>query len=142
MWKVLMNNPKTKLNAEQLAAVAHSYFAAADARDLDAVFTHFDPNIVHRTLGQPGELYHKISRGIEELRPAWEDYFARGVETHEITNLVVDEGSSKVSTEQVIWDVRDDESVPVQYNCNFFDIGPNGKITRMVVWMSRHESQK
>jgi hypothetical protein len=45
-------------------------------------------------------------------------------------------------TEQVIWDVRDDGPVPVQYNCNFFDIGPDGKITRMVVWMSRHESQK
>ena len=53
--------------------------------------------------------------------------------THTITNIVVDPTSSKVSTEQLV-DLNRNGTTQM-HNCNFFDVGADGKFSRVIIWM-------
>jgi hypothetical protein len=52
---------------------------------------------------------------------------------HEITNIVVDPTTSKVSTEQLV-DLNRNGTTQM-HNCNFFDVNAEGKFSRVIIWM-------
>jgi hypothetical protein len=113
----------------QLARLPSSYFQAVDSLDPDAVLAHFaeDATLTVQTA-------HVTFTGTDEIRRMFVDFFADWESmVHNISNLVVDEANSKVSTEQIV-DLNG--ANPTQmHNCNFFDVDDEGKFSRVIIWM-------
>jgi ketosteroid isomerase-like protein len=104
--------------ARQLAEAPASYFKAVDALDVDAVLGHFAETF----------------SGHEEIRRMFTGFFADWDSmVHTITNLVVDPEAGKVATEQDVT-LRRNGGMEM-HNCNFFDVGPDGRFTRVIIWM-------
>ena len=72
--------------------------------------------------------------GHDEIGRMFTDFFADWDSmVHEITNLVVDTGAAKVSTEQHV-DLNRNGTTKM-HNCNFFDVDEEGKFSRVIIWM-------
>jgi ketosteroid isomerase-like protein len=120
------------LTREQLAALPASYFKAVDAKDVDAILAHFAD---HATLTVQTD--HAVFDGSEEIRRMFADFCENSVSIfHEIKNIVIEPEAGKVATEQsYIGELRDGTKNDM-HNCNFFDIGADGKFTRVIIWMA------
>jgi ketosteroid isomerase-like protein len=119
----------TETVREQLAAIPASYFRAVDSYDLPAVLEHF---------AEDATLTVQSARvtftGHDEIGPMFTDFFADWDSmVHEITNIVVDPATSKVSTEQMV-DLNRNGTTKM-HNCNFFDVNAEGKFSRVIIWM-------
>jgi len=120
------------LTRDELAALPASYFKAVDAQDLDAVLSHFadDAKLTVQT-------DHVTFNGAGEIRRMFSDFLGNSESIfHEIKNIVVEEATAKVATEQSYIGVLSDGSRNDMHNCNFFDIGPDGRFTRVIIWMA------
>jgi uncharacterized protein (TIGR02246 family) len=127
-----MATQASALTRDALAALPHSYFKAVDAKDVDAVLSHFaqDATLTVQT-------DHKAFSGAEEIRRMFTDFLANSRSVfHEITNIVVEEAAGKVATEQNYVGELVDGTKNDMHNCNFFDIGPDGRFTRVIIWMA------
>lgn len=120
------------LTREQLASLPDTYFKAVDAKDVDAILSHFadDATLTVQT-------DHVTFTGAEEIRRMFTD-FTGGSKSifHEIKNIVVEESAGKVATEQSYIGELNDGTKNDMHNCNFFDVGPDGKFTRVIIWMA------
>lgn len=120
------------LSREQLAALPDSYFKAVDAMDVDAILSHFadDATLTVQT-------DHVTFTGSAEIRRMFTDFIANSKSIfHEIKNIVVEPEKGKVATEQSYIGELKDGTKNDMHNCNFFDVGPDGKFTRVIIWMS------
>jgi uncharacterized protein (TIGR02246 family) len=120
------------LTRDQLAALPDSYFKAVDAMDVDAILSHFadDATLTVQT-------DHVTFSGAEEIRRMFTDFVAGSVSIfHEIKNIVVEPEKGKVATEQSYIGELKDGAKNDMHNCNFFDVGPDGKFTRVIIWMA------
>ena len=119
----------TEAEREQLAAVPASYFRAVDAYDLPAVLAHFreDATLTVQSSRVTFSGHEEIGRMFTDFFNDWDSM------VHEITNIVVDPIGSKVSTEQLV-DLNRNGTTKM-HNCNFFDVGPDGRFTRVIIWM-------
>ena len=127
-----MATQSTKLSRDQLAALPASYFKAVDAQDVDAIVSHFadDATLTVQT-------DHVTFNGAEEIRRMFADFVGNSNSIfHEIKNIVVEEAASKVATEQSYIGELTDGSRNDMHNCNFFDVGPDGRFTRVIIWMA------
>ena len=127
-----MATQASALTRDALAALPDSYFKAVDAKDVDAVLSHFaqDATLTVQT-------DHKTFSGAEEIRRMFTDFLANSRSAfHEITNIVVEEAAGKVSTEQNYVGELADGTKNDMDNCNFFDVGPDGRFTRVIIWMA------
>jgi uncharacterized protein (TIGR02246 family) len=126
------------LTRDQLAALPASYFQAVDAQDVDAILTHFADDA---TLTVQSD--HVTFHGASEIRRMFTDFIANSTSIfHEIRNIVVEEAAGKVATEQgYIGDLTDGTHNDM-HNCNFFDVGPDGKFTRVIIWMAGNNPLK
>jgi ketosteroid isomerase-like protein len=124
-----MTTTATEADRDQLAAIPASYFRAVDAYDLPAVLEHFaaDATLTVQTAGVTFSGHDEIGRMFVDFFADWDSM------VHEITNVVVDPAGSKVSTEQQV-DLNRNGTTKMN-NCNFFDVGPDGKFTRVIIWM-------
>jgi ketosteroid isomerase-like protein len=124
-----MTTTATEADRDQLAAIPASYFRAVDAYDLSAVLEHFaaDATLTVQTAGVTFSGHDEIGRMFVDFFADWDSM------VHEITNVVVDPAGSKVSTEQQV-DLNRNGTTKMN-NCNFFDVGPDGKFTRVIIWM-------
>lgn len=120
------------LSREKLASLPDSYFKAVDRMDVDAVLEHFadDATLTVQT-------DHVTFAGADEIRRMFTDFFAASDSIfHEIKNIVVEPEAGKVATEQsYIGDLKDGGHNDM-HNCNFFDVGPDGRFTRVIIWMA------
>ncbi|MFN8187438.1 MAG: nuclear transport factor 2 family protein [Gaiellales bacterium] len=120
------------LTRDQLAALPDSYFKAVDAMDVDAILSHFadDATLTVQT-------DHVTFTGAEEIRRMFTDFIAGSVSIfHELKNIVVEPEHGKVATEQsYIGELRNGARNDM-HNCNFFDVGADGKFTRVIIWMA------
>jgi uncharacterized protein (TIGR02246 family) len=117
---------------EQLAALPESYFKAVDAKDVDAILEHFadDATLTVQT-------DHAVFAGAEEIRRMFTDFCEGSVSIfHEMKNIVVEPETGKVATEQSYIGELTDGTNNDMHNCNFFDIGADGKFTRVMIWMA------
>jgi ketosteroid isomerase-like protein len=120
------------LSRDELAALPASYFKAVDAQDVDAVVSHFaeDATLTVQT-------DHVTFNGAGEIRRMFSDFIGSSQSIfHEIKNVVVEEATAKVATEQSYIGELTDGTRNDMHNCNFFDIGPDGKFTRVIIWMA------
>jgi ketosteroid isomerase-like protein len=120
------------LTRDELAARAASYFRAVDAKDVDDVLSHFahDATLTVQT-------DQVTFAGADEIRRMFTDFLANSKTVfHEIKNVVVEETAGKVATEQSYIGELGDGARNDMHNCNFFDIGPDGKFTRVIIWMA------
>ena len=127
-----MATQASTLTRDALAALPDSYFKAVDAKDVDAVLSHFaqDATLTVQT-------DHKTFSGAEEIRRMFTDFLANSRSVfHEITNIVVEEAAGKVATEQNYVGELADRTKNDMHNCNFFDVGPDGGFTRVIIWMA------
>ncbi len=127
-----MATQTTQLSREQLAALPDSYFKAVDAKDVDAILSHFADDAVLTV-----QTDHAVFSGADEIRRMFTDFCDNSVSIfHEIKNIVVEPDAGKVATEQsYIGELRDGTKNDM-HNCNFFDVGADGRFTRMIIWMA------
>ena len=120
------------LTREQLAALPDSYFKAVDAMDVDAILSHFDDAATLTV-----QTDHVTFTGADEIRRMFTDFVGGSVSIfHEIKNIVVEPDAGKVATEQSYIGELTDGTKNDMHNCNFFDISPEGKFTRVIIWMA------
>jgi ketosteroid isomerase-like protein len=120
------------LTREQLAALPDSYFKAVDAKDVDAIMSHFadDATLTVQT-------DHAVFEGATEIRRMFDDFCGNSVSIfHEVKNIVVEPGAGKVATEQSYIGELSDGTKNDMHNCNFFDINADGQFTRVIIWMA------
>ena len=120
------------LTRDRLAALPDSYFKAVDAMDVDAILSHFDDDATLTV-----QTDHMTFSGADEIRRMFVDFVGNSVSIfHEIKNIVVEPEAGKVATEQsYIGELRDGTRNDM-HNCNFFDVNPQGKFTRVIIWMA------
>ncbi len=120
------------LTRDQLAALPDSYFKAVDAKDVDAILSHFadDATLTVQT-------DNAVFAGADEIRRMFIDFCEGSVSIfHELKNIVVEPDTGKVATEQsYVGELRDGTKNDM-HNCNFFDVDPSGKFTRVIIWMA------
>src|ERR1700716_2108192 len=111
------------LSRDEHAPLPASYFKAVDAQDIDAVLSHFadDATLTVQT-------DHVTFNGAEEIRRMFGDFVGNSKSIfHELRNTVVEEAARKVATEQSYIGELNDGTKNDMHNCNFFDVGPDGK---------------
>jgi hypothetical protein len=119
----------TDTGREQLAAIPASYFRAVDQQDVSAVLTHFaeDATLTVQSARVTFSGHDEIGRMFTDFFADWDSM------VHQITNIVVDPTTSKVSTEQLVDLNRN--GTTTMHNCNFFDVNAEGKFSRVIIWM-------
>jgi uncharacterized protein (TIGR02246 family) len=120
------------LTKEQLAALPDSYFRAVDAKDVDAILSHFadDATLTVQT-------DHAVFSGADEIRRMFTDFCEGSTSIfHEIKNIVVEPETGKVATEQSYIGELVDGTKNDMHNCNFFDVDAAGKFSRVIIWMA------
>ena len=101
-------------------------------KDVDAILSHFadDATVTVQT-------DHAVFAGADEIRRMFTDFCDNSVSIfHEIKNIVIEPAAGKVATEQSYIGELIDGTKNDMHNCNFFDVGPDGKFTRMIIWMA------
>ena len=84
------------LTRDQLAALPDSYFKAVDAKDVDAILSHFADDAVMTV-----QTANASWNGADEIRRMFTDFCDGSVSIfHEIKNIVVEPEAGKVATEQ------------------------------------------
>ena len=120
------------LDRDQLAALPDTYFKAVDAMDVDGILAHFadDATLTVQT-------DNVTFTGADEIRRMFVDFTGNSKSIfHEIKNIVVEPDAGKVSTEQSYIGELVDGTKNDMHNCNFFDVGADGKFTRVIIWMA------
>ena len=120
------------LTRDELAALPTSYFKAVDARDVDAIVAHFaeDATLTVQT-------DHVTFTGASEIRRMFTDFVGNSNSiVHEIKNIVIEETTMKVATEQNDIGELVDGTQNNMHNCNFFDVRPDGDVRRAIIWMA------
>lgn len=120
------------LTRDRLAALPDSYFKAVDAMDVDAILSHFadDATLTVQT-------DNITFAGADEIRRMFADFVGNSASIfHEIKNIVVEPDMRKVATEQSYVGELLDGTRNDMHNCNFFDVGPDGTFTRVIIWMA------
>lgn len=116
---------------EWLTQAPLAYFEAVDRKDLDATLGFFAENATFTV-----QSAHLSFEGLDEVEGMFRTFFSDySTIRHDVTNLVVDEREGKVSTEQTCPHVRADGGPETVTTCNFFDVGPDGRFTRVIVWI-------
>jgi uncharacterized protein (TIGR02246 family) len=120
------------LTRDQLAALPDSYFKAVDAKDVDAILSHFADDCVLTV-----QTDHAVFDGADEIRRMFTDFTANSKSIfHEIKNIVVEPAAGKVATEQSYIGELNDGTKNDMHNCNFFDVDSDGKFSRVIIWMA------
>ena len=120
------------LTREQLAALPDSYFKAVDAKDVDAIMSHFADDAALTV-----QTDHAVFEGAAEIRRMFDDFCGNSVSIfHEVKNIVVEPDAGKVATEQSYIGELNDGTTNDMHNCNFFDVDADGKFTRVIIWMA------
>jgi uncharacterized protein (TIGR02246 family) len=120
------------LSREQLAALPDSYFKAVDAKDVDAILSHFadDATLTVQT-------DHSVFDGAVEIRRMFTEFCDNSVSIfHEIKNIVVEPEVRKIATEQSYIGELKDGTKNDMHNCNFFDVDADGRFSRVIIWMA------
>ncbi|KAE8314468.1 hypothetical protein BDV41DRAFT_533658 [Aspergillus transmontanensis] len=120
------------LTRDQLAGLPQSFFNAVDGKDLDAVLSHFSQDATFTI-----ETAHVTFTGPDEIRRSFADFINNTKHMlHDIKSIVVDEINGKVATQQRYTGELVDGTKNEMHTCDFFDVGPDGKFTRVVVFMA------
>ena len=117
---------------EQLEHAPSAYFEAVDRKDICETLAFFAEDATFTV-----QSAHLTFAGRDDgIRQMFETFFADyATIVHGITNLVVDEAKQKVSTEQTCPHIRSDGTPETVTTCNFFDVGPDGRFTRVIIWI-------
>lgn len=116
------------LTREVLTSLPTSYFEAVDAKNIPAVLAHFAPDATLTV-----QTARFTLTGTKEIQNMFSNYLSgSGHEEfkHVVTSTVVDEERGKVATELDYYN-KDG----VMHNCNFFEVGEDGRFIRVVIWM-------
>lgn len=113
-----------------LLATVDRYFEAMDRGDVDATVACFADDA---TLASEGQMYLTGKVEIAAFFQRLTDNSERMA--HDVTNLVVDADAGKVAAELHYTNVRVSHAPIDMHNCNFFDIGDDGRFRRVRFWV-------
>ena len=120
------------LTREQLAALPESYFKAVDAKDVDAILSHFadDATLTVQT-------DHAVFHGADEIRRMFTDFCGNSVSIfHEIKNIVVEPAAGKVATEQSYIGELSTGRRTTCTTATSSTSTPTAKFSRVIIWMA------
>ena len=120
------------VSANRLWTASDSYFKAVDAKDVDAILSHFADDCALTV-----QTDHAVFSGADEIRRMFTDFCGNSASIfHEIKNIVVEPEAGKVATEQSYIGELNDGTKNDMHNCNFFDVDADGKFSRVIIWMA------
>ena len=127
-----MATQTTPLTRSSLPRFPDSYFKAVDAKDVDAILSHFadDATLTVQT-------DHAVFEGAEEIRRMFTDFLRElDVDLPRDQEHRYEPAAGKVATEQSYIGELSDGTKNDMHNCNFFDVDADGKFSRVIIWMA------
>ncbi|MGL6280056.1 MAG: nuclear transport factor 2 family protein [Gaiella sp.] len=119
------------LDRASLARLPDAYFEAVDAKELDATLAFFTPDATF-TIQTAATTF----TGHEEIASMFRGFFADfATIVHRVRNVVADVEALRVATEQVCPHVAIDGTPVTLTTCNVFEVAPDGRFRRVVVWI-------
>lgn len=119
------------LTRNQLAQLPYAYFAAVDAKDLDASLAYFADDATFTI-----QSAHTTYAGKDEIAGMFRGFFADFSKiVHNPRNITVDDAAQRVASEQVCPHVANDGTVVALTTVNLYDVGPDGRFTRVMLWI-------
>ena len=119
------------LTRDQLAALPDSYFKAVDAKDVDAILSHFADDAMLTV-----QTDHAVFSGRRRSAGCSPTSARLGVDLPRDQEHRRRAGLGKVATEQSYIGELNDGTKNDMHNCNFFDVDADGKFTRVIIWMA------
>lgn len=119
------------LSHDALERLPWEYFEAVDRKDLAGSLAFFAEDATFTV--QSARITFS---GHDEIAGMFRGFFADfSTIDHRITNIVVDEATSRYATEQFCAHINLDGTSDPLNTCNFYDIGPDGRFTRVRIWL-------
>ncbi|PWY69496.1 hypothetical protein BO70DRAFT_365750 [Aspergillus heteromorphus CBS 117.55] len=115
-----------------LATLAKQYFQCVDTDNPAGAASLFSPTATFTVVTE-----HTTFTGREEIQAMLTRFSAQSKSMeHRVRNIVVDEKTRRVATEQRYTGELSDGTKQDMVNCNFFDVDQEGRFTRVMVWMA------
>ena len=119
------------LTRNELAQLPYAYFAAVDAKDLDASLAYFSDSGTFTI-----QSAHTTYTGKAEIAGLFRGFFADFAKiVHNPVNITVDEVAQRVASEQVCPHVANDGTVVRLTTVNLYEVGPDGRFERVMLWI-------
>ena len=119
------------LTRNQLAQLPYAYFAAVDAKDLDASLAFFADDATFTI-----QTAHTTFVGKSEIAGMFRGFFADfATIVHNPVNVTVDETARRVASEQVCPHVANDGTPVTLTTVNLYDVGADGRFERVILWI-------
>ncbi|KAL5361641.1 NTF2-like protein [Aspergillus floccosus] len=117
---------------EHLQSLPASFFTAVDDRDLERVASHFAPDATLTVHTGPATF-----TGAAQIKEMFAGFIASSkTMSHEVVSVVVDEVRGTVATQQRYVGVLADGTQNDMFNCNFFEVGEDGRFKKVDIWMA------
>ncbi len=115
-----------------LRAAVKDYFAAVDAKDVEATLVYFADDATMTI--QTANVTHTGRDGIRRMLTDFYDHsvFIK----HEVLNVVTEVAKGKVATEQRFLSESPDGTKIDMHNCSFYDFNEQGQFQRVIIWMA------
>ena len=119
------------LTRNQLAQLPYAYFAAVDAKDLEGSLSYFSDAATFTI-----QSAHTTYAGKAEIAGMFRGFFNDFAQiVHNPVNITVDETAQRIASEQVCPHVANDGTLVKLTTVNLFDVGADGKIERVMLWI-------
>ena len=120
-----------ELGRAELESAVRGYLEALDRLDVDLTLEYFAP-----TAGFVIQSDHTAHDGVDAVGEMWRHVFsAHSTMRHEITNLIVDDESQCVVTEQKFTGWLQGGGVMERYSIYVFEFDESGRFRRVAVWI-------
>jgi ketosteroid isomerase-like protein len=120
-----------RLSRDALLEIVRQYYAALDSQDVEGAMACFAPEASLTSGNDAASLV-----GHDALRKFFTEIFSVSVGMqHSVLNTVVDEDAGKVALEVRYRDrLKAGQSYDMR-NSNFFDVGSDGRLERVHLWL-------
>ncbi|PWY61711.1 hypothetical protein BO83DRAFT_383813 [Aspergillus eucalypticola CBS 122712] len=120
------------ITRKALADLVIRYFRSVDTGDIPDAISLFAPDAVFTV-----ESDHVTFTGRAVIQSMLTSFSERStLMEHRNRNIVIDEATRKVATEQRYVGELHDGTTREMVTCNFFDVGVDGRFARVAVWMA------
>lgn len=117
---------------EHLQTLPINFFAAVDARDVERVASLFAPDATLTVHTGPATF-----TGAAQIKEMFAGFIASSTTmSHEVVSVTVDEARGTVATQQRYVGVLADGTQNDMFNCNFFEVGEDGRFAKVDIWMA------
>ena len=116
-----------------LSETIKTYFTSIDAGDLRTTMSLFSPTATFTVVTAGNVTF----TGRDAIQAMLDDFITQSTAMeHRVISMIVDEKAGKVATQQRYIGIPEDGMQRDMLNCNWFDMDDEGRIEKVLVWMS------